>query len=70
MCVCMEAAALLQAQGQTGTVESPALWHWPAPLCAGAEGAASLQNALDMGLALLRNVPPYGHREMLVSGSY
>lgn len=33
---------------------------------AGATGAVSLQNALDTGVALLRNIPPYGHREMLV----
>ncbi|GFH32340.1 VWFA domain-containing protein, partial [Haematococcus lacustris] len=31
----------------------------------GAEGAASLQNALDMSVASLRNIPPYGHREVL-----
>ncbi|KAF5841880.1 Ssl1-like-domain-containing protein [Dunaliella salina] len=31
-----------------------------------ATGAVSLQNALDTGVALLRNIPPYGHREMLV----
>lgn len=40
---------------------------FPLPLCAAAAtGAASLQNALDTGVALLRNIPPYGHREMLV----
>ncbi|KAL6762870.1 Ssl1-like-domain-containing protein [Haematococcus lacustris] len=32
----------------------------------GAEGAASLQNALDMSVASLRNIPPYGHREVLI----
>lgn len=33
---------------------------------ADAEGAASLQNALDAGVALLRHIPPYGQREILV----
>ncbi len=34
---------------------------------AAAEGAASLANALDMSVTLLRNIPKYGHREVLVS---
>mmetsp|Transcript_13699 Transcript_13699/g.29407 ORF Transcript_13699/g.29407 Transcript_13699/m.29407 type:complete len:458 (-) Transcript_13699:231-1604(-) len=32
----------------------------------GASGDASLQNALDLGLNMLKSVPPYGHREMLM----
>ncbi|KAG2442629.1 hypothetical protein HXX76_002714 [Chlamydomonas incerta] len=29
-------------------------------------GDASLQNALDLGVSLLRQLPPYGHRELLL----
>ena len=31
-----------------------------------ASGDASLQNALDLGVTMLRTVPPYGHRELLL----
>lgn len=30
-----------------------------------ADGDASLQNALDLTVASLRSIPPYGHRESL-----
>ena len=32
----------------------------------GASGDASLQNVLDLGVAMLGAIPPYGHRELLL----
>jgi len=41
--------------------------HWEAlEFWTGATGAVSLQNALDTGVGMLRSIPPYGHREMLL----
>ncbi len=31
-----------------------------------AGGDASLQNGLDMAVASLKSIPPYGHREVLI----
>ncbi len=43
------------------------LCAYPSPFLPGSpSGDASLQNALDLSVSLLRAVPPYGHREVLL----